>query len=86
MPRVVKTIPNAQYGRDPDPWLDALFDGKLRVLNPEEWDRDQGGRWATSRSAVGSLREAARTRGVEATIALRRDRIYVQAENGHGHG
>ena len=74
--KVVKRVP------DPDPrvgvrdrWLDGLFDGKLRCLEPTDWD----GRYKSLRGAANAIRQAANSRGISVSVQTRGDDLYVQA-------
>lgn len=76
--KIVKSIPDPIPAiRQRDPWLDGLFDGKLRVLEASDLE----GRYGTPRSAVSAIRQAARSRKLTVTVAVRGTDVYVQAKD-----
>jgi hypothetical protein len=73
----VKTIPQLEYAAKRDPWLDKLFDGNLYEMTATDWK----GRYATVRSAASAVKQAAEHRGIAATVAIRGEALYVQANS-----
>jgi hypothetical protein len=70
----VKEVPAPIARSMSDPWIDALFDGKLRELDANDYAR-----YKSVRSASSAIRQAAEKRGIDAVVAVRGDALYVQA-------
>lgn len=82
--REVKVVPKREVGREFDPWLSKILDGKQRCLSPKDWDIEEGGRYKNRKSAVAAIRQAAAQRGIPVAIAARREKIYVKADKLNG--
>lgn len=71
----VKAIPAMEHTAQRDPWFDTLFDGELWELDESDWNA----RYATVRSASSAVKQAAQHRGLTAKVAIRGDKLFVQA-------
>lgn len=73
MPRIVKYIPAAGYDARRNYNWDEWLDGKLRKFIP-------GKHFSSVNAIRGSAFRAANVRGVDVTVVLRGDAVYIQSK------
>ena len=63
----MKEVPPRESDAQRDPWLNEVLDGQTRKLTAVDWK----GRYKSAKSAQSAIHQAARKRGIRASIETR---------------